>query len=110
MSALVMLANPRHGRGILCTQPAFQGANQQCDPVFVPWLACPSCRQVQAFSCLLKCQRTTYSPANKTPIIKYAMTPLYIVQIAGDAHNAVMRAKAPLKAKNTNQTCVTRRV
>src|SRR4249919_2868687 len=110
MCAAIVLAMLPRGQGILHAQSIFQTANPPRGQAFVRWLACPTYREVQPFSCCLKCQRTTYSPANKRPIITYAMSPLYSVQVPGDAHNAVMRAMAPAAAKKMHQTCVTRRV
>src|SRR4030095_3397330 len=105
MCAEGVLATLVRRQGNPHTQPIFQDANPPRGRAFVRWLASPTYREVQAFSCRLKCQRTTYSPANKSPIIRYAMSPLYNVQIADEAHNAVMSAITPLAAKKTHQTC-----
>src|SRR5437660_3561782 len=110
MCASVALAMLPRGQGIPHAQSIFQTANPTRGQAFARWLACPTYREIQPFSCRLKYQRTTYSAANKRPIIRYAMSPLYSVQVAGDAHSAVMSAMAPLAPKKMHQTCVTRRV
>src|SRR5438093_13625031 len=110
MCAAIALATLPRGQGIPHAQSIFQTANPPRGRASVRWLGYPTYREVQPFSCRLKCQRTTYSPANKSPIITYAMSPLYSVQAAGDAHNAVTSAIAPLAKKKMHQTCVTRRV
>src|SRR4029077_10067823 len=110
MCAAIAVATLPRGQGIPHAQSIFQTANPPRGQAFLRWLACPTYQEVQPFSCRLKCQRTTYSPANKSPIITYAMSPLYRVQVAGDAHNAVTSAMAPLTAKKMHQTRVTRRV
>src|SRR5262245_2510699 len=96
--------------GIPHRQQKSHRANPPCGRSCARWPAAPTCQEVQAFSCLLKCQRTIYSPANKSPIIRYAMRPLYNVQVAGEVHNAVKSAITPFAAKKIHQTCVTRRV
>src|SRR5262245_45877607 len=110
MCASVTLATRAREQGILRNQPVFRGGGQPRVRPSVPRPACPTYLESQAFRRLLKCQRNTCSPANRSPIIRYAIKPLYSVQIAGVAHNAVITAMAPLTAKNTHQICVTRRV
>src|SRR5262245_65646618 len=107
MCAAAAFAMLPHGQEIPHAQSIFQTANPPRGQASVRWLACPTYREVQPFSCRLKRQRTRDSPANKRPIITYAMSPLYSVQVAGDAQSAVMRAMAPLAAKKKHQTWVT---